>query len=229
MIRPVKRSACFITPLIMTTGVFIMLLLSANLSIKRCRPANTDVLPLQRLQVPDTSRYAADKNPGKADNPSSPERTSCGNTRIIKLRPADEPAVQGTTVISFVPQDTGIEVRLFAIVANQNNLFVLHLFRPFVHRFEQRVFFNIDAARYMTAGKKLFVSDVDDDCFCVCFAFFSVVQPMLQTGGTAAKNKFDRSRGGNFRLRPDEAFENQCGQTRVPDERFWENVCAGDI
>lgn len=88
MIRPVKRSACFITPLIMTTGVFIMLLLSANLSIKRCRPANTDVLPLQRLQVPDTSRYAADKNPGKADNPSSPERTSCGNTRIIKLRPA---------------------------------------------------------------------------------------------------------------------------------------------
>ena len=99
MIRPVKRSACFITPLIMTTGVFIMLLLSANLSIKRCRPANTDILPLQRLQVPDTSRYAADKNSGKADNPSSPERTSCGNTRIIKLRPADEPAAQGTTVL----------------------------------------------------------------------------------------------------------------------------------
>ena len=106
----------------MTTGVFIMLLLSANLSIKRCRPANTDILPLQRLQVPDTSRYAADKNSGKADNPSSPERTSCGNTRIIKLRPADEPAAQGTTVISFVPQDTGIEVRLFAIVAKPKTI-----------------------------------------------------------------------------------------------------------
>ena len=64
----------------------------------------------------------------------------------------------------------------------------------------------------MTAGKKLFVSDVDDDCFCVCFAFFSVVQPMLQTGGTAAKNKFDRSRGGNFRLRPARLLKINAGR-----------------